>query len=147
MNLNRLRWFATLVACAIGFNCRTAPKSTASQEYVSIDCPAGDITLTLSPSLAFELVLRHWDSAENRHTSEERLAGTWSRTGETIDLASGSTTLRYRLTKIPLTIGRFSASVEAFSWVSSSGTFADSFNLLSRVAVDAMILKARQGAK
>ncbi len=42
-----------------------------SNEYVSIDCPKGDITLKLQLDGAYSLELKHWDPKQNRHTRSE----------------------------------------------------------------------------
>jgi len=128
-------------------SCGSKSEPAAKREYVSVDCPAGDISLELFPGGAFDLVLRHWNESEARHTGEERLSGTWSEAGDVIDLTSGAIALRYRATMIPMSVGSHRASVEAMSFVSSSGTFADSFNLLSRASTDALFNAAAADMK
>jgi hypothetical protein len=113
-----------------------------SNEYVSIDCPKGDITLKLQPDGAYSLELKHWDPKQNRHTRSESLSGRWRMNGKRLVLV-GAGELVYERNSNSLTVGQHSASIDGFSWQSSSpSTFADKFTLVERKAVDALLLKA-----
>lgn len=113
-----------------------------STEYVSLSCPAGDITLRLENNNAFVLTLKHWDNATQRHTKTETIAGAWSYSGGVLSL-KGTGQLTYRRDKAALKVGSHSGEIDAFTWVSSSDpTFADGFQLVERVAVDNLFSKA-----
>lgn len=105
-------------------------------EYVSIDCPKGDITLFLDKNGSFILELKYWDNQALRHTHSEKISGEWSYKNNELALKSEGN-LIYKRDKSVLTIGKKSASIDSFYWVSStSKTFADSFALIERIEID-----------
>lgn len=50
---------------------------TKPDQYVSMDCEKGDITLSLNPDQTFELAILFWDNATHQHKGQERLKGIW----------------------------------------------------------------------
>jgi hypothetical protein len=111
-------------------------------EYVSIDCPKGDITLMLNKDGKFSLELKHWDPKQNRHTRSETLVGSWSLSGKKLVL-SGSAQVTYERAPSAMTVGSYSANIDGFKWRhSSKPTFADTFSLMERKATDDLLLRA-----
>ena len=116
--------------------------SSVAYEYVSIDCPAGDITLRLEETGKFLLELKHWDPKLNRHTFSETISGKWRLSGKQL-LLSGNSSISYKREFIAMTIGHHSASIDSFVWEHSSvHTFADKYSLAERRAVDELLRKA-----
>ncbi len=113
-----------------------------ASEYVSIDCPKGDITLLLKNNGTFSLELKYWDSKQNRHTHSETLSGSWRISGKSLVL-SGSTDINYQREPTAMTIGSYSDHIDGFKWVKSSKpTFVDTFTLVERKATDALFMRA-----
>ncbi|MES2877757.1 MAG: hypothetical protein V4713_04990 [Pseudomonadota bacterium] len=111
-------------------------------EYVSIDCPAGDISLQLKPDHTFVLVLKHWDAKAQTHSKTETLDGSWSYTGDILVLKSRGN-ISYRRSKASMKVGDKAAEIDSFAWQSSAGpTFADRYMLVERVAVDSLFKSA-----
>lgn len=116
--------------------------SPGASEYVSIDCPKGDITLALSKDGTFMLELKHWDPKQNRHTHRESLTGKW-RIAEKKLVLTGSVELRYLRELSAMTVGSHSGNIDSFKWESSSKpTFADTFSLVERKEVDDLFRRA-----
>ena len=113
-----------------------------SNEYVSIDCPKGDITLNLNKNGTFLLSLKYWNKKILKHTHSDKMSGKWKLKNNQL-LLSSNKNLIYKRDKIDLTVGEKSASIDSFNWVSSSGeTFVDSFTLVERIAVDKLFKSA-----
>ncbi|MEW6603036.1 MAG: copper resistance protein NlpE N-terminal domain-containing protein [Nitrospirota bacterium] len=116
-------------------------------EYVSIDCPQGDISLILKTDNSFKLEIKYWSQTENRHTHAERINGTWSSKGETLTL-SGNVELTYIKDKTDLTVGSRSASIPSLKFLKGSlSTFANGFELVERTKVDKLFLEATKEQK
>ncbi len=112
-------------------------------EYVSIDCPKGDITLQLLGNSSFHLTLKYWSEKDHRHTHSDSISGTWRYRDGKLLLKSGESEaeLIYRRDKINMKVGSKSAAIDGFVWESSSQkTFADTFALVERNAVDRLFL-------
>ena len=111
-----------------------------AMEYVSVSCPAGDITLRLDKNKTFALSLRHWDENARKHTKTEAIGGTWSYVNNVLTL-KGKAELSYLRDKAALKMGSMGAEIDAFTWKRSSApTFADGFQLVERVAADKFFL-------
>ena len=111
-------------------------------EYVSIDCPKGDITLMLNKDGKFSLELKHWDPKNNRHTHSETLSGSWRLSGKNLVLSS-SVEVNYERERTAMTVGSYSDKIDSFEWrKSSKSTFVDTFTLMERKATDALLLRA-----
>lgn len=118
------------------------PQDVVAPEYVSIDCPAGDISLLLKPDHTFVLVLKHWDEKALTHNKTEMLAGAWSYTGDILALKSKGN-ISYRRSKASLKVGDKAAEIDSFAWQSSaSPTFADRYMLVERIAADSLFNSA-----
>ena len=110
--------------------------SLLSREYVSIDCPKGDITLLLNTDGVFGLELKIWNEETHSHTHSEKLSGKWSYSEGRLVL-SGAGTIIYQRDTAELTIGSKISNIDSLNWTSSSpATFADSFTLVEREEVD-----------
>lgn len=117
-------------------------QTNVASEYVSIDCPKGDIALELKPDRTFTLELKHWDSKINRHTDTERMAGTWHYASDVLTLR-GNGEMKYRRKKTSLKVGSHAAEIDSFMWQRSTiPTFADSFTLVERKITDELLLRA-----
>lgn len=113
-----------------------------ASEYVSIDCPKGDITLLLKKDGTFSVELKHWDPMQNRHTHSETLSGSWRLSGKNLIL-SGSIEVTYQREPTAMTVGSYSDNIDGFTWLKSSKpTFVDTFTLVERKATDALLLRA-----
>ena len=111
--------------------------SPLAPRYVSIDCPQGDLTLTLAHDSSFTLVLAHWDSTANQHTSREALRGHWGLRGTDLTLVSSSTELHYTRDVTDITLGIRRYRIDALQCKASKNpTFADSYMLVEQQAID-----------
>lgn len=107
-----------------------------AHEYVSIDCPKGDMTLLLNDNGKFSLGLKHWDSTQNKHTRTENLSGNWRISDKKLTLL-GSAIIEYVREPSSMKIGDNAVTIDGFKWLhSSKPTFADTFILVERKAVD-----------
>ena len=107
-----------------------------ANEYVSIDCPKGDMTLVLNDNGKFSLELKHWDSKHNKHTLTENLSGNWRMTDKKLTLL-GDVMIEYVREPSSMKIGDSAVAIDGFKWLrSSKPTFADTFILVDRKAVD-----------
>jgi hypothetical protein len=117
-------------------------KEVVALEYVSIDCPAGDISLQLNPDHTFVLVVNHWDAKALTHSKTEALDGSWSYTGDILVLKSRGN-ISYRRSEASMKVGDRAAEIDSFAWQSStSPTFADRYMLVERIAVDSLFKSA-----
>jgi len=131
---------AILLSLLAGGEASSVP--LVAYEYVSVDCPEGDITLKLETTGVFLLVLKHWDAKLSRHTSSETLSGNWSISGRQLSL-SGSSNVVYKREPTAMTVGPHSASIDGFVWVQSSApTFADKYDLVEKSAMDDLFHRA-----
>lgn len=109
-------------------------------EFVSIECPKGDISLTLNKDQTFLLELKYWDPQTNSHTHSENMKGHWNFDGDTLIL-SGSVESKYKRDKMTLSIGPKSTTINGLKWLSSTpSNFADGFDLVDREATDKFFL-------
>jgi hypothetical protein len=107
-----------------------------AHEYVSIDCPKGDMTLLLNQDGKFSLELKHWDSTQNKHTRTENLSGNWSIADKKLTLL-GNVNIEYVREPSSMKIGKNAVAIDGFNWLrSSKPSFADTFTLVERKAVD-----------
>jgi hypothetical protein len=105
---------------------------------VSIDCPVGDITLTLGDDGVFLLVLAIWDPVVRDHVGRRMLRGHWRRVEEYVELDAERRRLRYRIATPDEIVRYLDAPPRAGSalrWERSDlPTFADGFTLVERAA-------------
>lgn len=132
--------FALLVALVTSVSAYA--ELPVASEYVSIDCPKGDITLVLKKDGTFSLELKHWDPQQYRHGHSETLSGSWRLSGKNLIL-SGSVEVNYQREPAAMTVGRYSDNIDGFRWLNSSKpTFVDTFTLVERKATDTLLLRA-----
>ncbi len=102
-------------------------------EYVSTDCPTGQITLTLSRDGGFTLALAIWDPVVRDHVGWRTLTGRWSIEDGHLLLLGHARSLSYGLIADDGSSAGDAAGVPALHWERSSlPTFADGFDLVAR---------------
>jgi hypothetical protein len=127
-------FFSLLVALLFCGNVHA--ELTVAHEYVSVDCPKGDITLIMNNDGTFSLELKHWDSKKNIHTQHETFSGKWRLSGKKLILSS-AVEVSYERNSTSITVGSYSANIDSFTWErSSKPTFVDTFSLVERKTLD-----------
>jgi hypothetical protein len=123
--------------------------SSFAGSYVSLQCPDGDIELTVRADRSCTIEKKRWDSSENRHTKTLKLDGTWQAEGGILTLRFSSAQMRYRRkTDNKLTAGTVSAVIPGLEFVDSTRNDAfDHIALLDKPQVDAFLLSSIPGAK
>jgi hypothetical protein len=102
-------------------------------EYVSTDCPTGQITLTLSRDGGFTLALAIWDPVVRDHVGWRTLNGNWNAGEERLTLSSRARELSYGLEFEEGASAPDSRIATVLHWERSSlPTFADGFDLVAR---------------
>ncbi len=102
-------------------------------EYVSTDCPTGQITLTLTRDGGFTLALAIWDPVVRDHVGWRTLSGNWDADEERLTLSSRARELTYGLGPLESAAARGPRIVPVLRWERSSlPTFADGFDLVAR---------------
>ena len=102
-------------------------------EYVSIDCPAGQITLTLARDGGFTLALAIWDPVVRDYVGWRTLTGHWTLEHEHLVLAAHARKLSYGVVPGSETENGVDASLPTLHWERSNlPTFADGFDLVAR---------------
>lgn len=102
-------------------------------EYVSTDCPAGQITLTLARDGGFTLALAIWDPVVRDHVGWRTLTGRWSIHDGRLVLSAHTRNLSYGLIPGDDDSAGAPPSVPVLHWERSSlPTFADGFDLVAR---------------
>ena len=108
------------------------PRSELVLEYVSTDCPTGQITLTLARDGRFTLVLEIWDPVVDDHVGLSTLTGHWSVQRGRLELTARARNLSYGLVPSDDADSE-SGTVSALRWERSNlPTFADGFTLIAR---------------
>lgn len=101
-------------------------------EYVSTDCPAGQITLTLARDGAFTLALAIWDPVVRDHVGWRTLTGRWTLEQEHLVLSAHARNLSYGIVRGSEAEGD-DARGPWLHWERSNlPTFADGFDLVAR---------------
>ncbi len=102
-------------------------------EYVSTDCPAGQITLTLSRDGGFTLALAIWDPVVRDHVGWRTLTGRWSIEDGRLLLLGHARNLSYGLISQDGSAVEGASRAPALHWERSSlPTFADGFDLVAK---------------
>ncbi len=102
-------------------------------EYVSTDCPTGQITLTLSHDGGFTLALAIWDPVVRDHVGWRTLTGRWSIDEGRLTLSGRARDVSYGIVFEDGTAEPDASPVPALHWERSSlPTFADGFDLVAR---------------
>jgi len=124
-----------------------APTRQLPSRYVSIDCPAGDITLTLAEDGSFNLDLAHWNEATATHTSHDVLTGGWRVSGSVLTLQMGDLELQYVQDTAAIRLGSREYRIASLRWsASTKPTFADGLWLLEQEAIDRALKEATPDA-
>ena len=127
---------------AVIFTGTAIANPTIALEYVSIDCPSGDITLSLNENGSFLLEIKYWSKKLNKHTHSEKISGKWKINDNTLTLKD-KVTITYKRDKSELTVADKSASIDSFFWLNSTAKiFADTFTLIERKEIDKLFTSA-----
>ncbi len=111
--------------------------SPLAPRWVSIDCPRGDLTLTLAADGTFALHMAYWDEESEEHTHSELLEGRWNAQGRSLSLLAPDTTLRYVQDTTLITVGYRRHRIPSLRWAESThATFADTYPLGEEKAFD-----------
>ena len=103
-------------------------------EYVSTDCPAGQITLTLARDGGFTLALAIWDPVVRDHVGWRTLTGRWTLGSDRLLLTAHARNLSYSLVaRDGSSLHEGDPAVPVLHWERSNlPTFADGFDLVAR---------------
>jgi hypothetical protein len=102
-------------------------------EYVSTDCPTGEITLTLASDGGFTLALAVWDPVVRDYVGWRTLTGRWMIGSGHLVLSAHARDLSYGLVSADGSTSDDTAHIPALRWERSSlPTFADGFDLVAR---------------
>ena len=101
-------------------------------EYVSTDCPTGQITLTLARDGGFTLALAIWDPVVRDYAGWRTLTGRWTLEHDHLVLTGYARELSYGLVRGNEAATEGGAQLPALHWERSSlPTFADGFDLVA----------------
>lgn len=120
------------------------PKASKPEKYVSMDCQAGDITLTLNPDQTFDLTILLWDKATRQHTAQESVKGNWTKADKVLTLTTADkNVIKYELTATNMKIGNneLKSRIYAFKF-NGKKFFATGFNLSDQEESDKFLLNA-----
>ena len=122
-------------------------RATLGEQYVSITCPAGDITLTLNDDHTFELSISFWDETKQAHSGQEAVSGRWIKYDKVLMLVtSEGDEVRYDQNLTAMGVGNAKADVMTYRFKSSQQDFfATGFDLLEKGAVDDVLRKGVTG--
>jgi hypothetical protein len=102
-------------------------------EYVSTDCPTGQITLTLASDGGFTLALAIWDPVVRDYVGWRTLTGRWTIESDHLMLSAHARNLSYGLISEDGSADENAPRIPALHWERSSlPTFADGFDLVAR---------------
>jgi hypothetical protein len=115
-----------------------------TEQYVSMDCQTGDITLTLNPDKTFDLTILFWDRKTNQHTGHESVKGNWVKSGKVLTLTTNDKNIIiYELTTTNMKIGDHEINSKTYRFKSNEKDFfATKFDLLEREQTDDFLMKA-----
>ena len=115
-----------------------------AEQYVSMDCPAGDITLTLGSDQTFDLTILFWDENTNQHTGQETIKGHWTKANRFVTLTSSDNNkIVYELTTTHMKIGLNEINAITYGFISNDhDTFASGYGLLEKEQTDEFLLRA-----
>src|SRR4051812_19073343 len=83
-------------------NCDKLSQMPKTEQYDSMDCQAGDITLTLNPDKTFDLTILFWDRNTRQHTGQESVKGNWLKMDKILTLSTNDNNkIIYELTTSP----------------------------------------------
>lgn len=115
------------------------PTKPLLEQYVSLECQAGDITLTLHNDHTFDLNIQLWNEETQEHIGEENIEGNWEKSERELTLTtSENQIIVYTLSTERLKIK--DRELDAVSYQFKSNTknfFGTHFNLLDKNQTDA----------
>jgi hypothetical protein len=119
-------------------------KPSLTEQYVSMDCQTGDITLTLNSDKTFDLTILFWDDKTNKHTGQESLKGSWIKSNKTLTINSDNgNKVMYELTTTSMKIGDQEINNKTYAFKSNDKDFfASKFDLTEKEQVDKFLLNA-----
>ena len=125
-------------------NSNKPPQTTKTEQYVSMDCQMGDITLTLNPDQTFDLTILFWDNNTHQHTGQESVKGNWVKAGKVLTLTSNDQNkIIYELTTINMKIGDHEINSMAYGFKSNDNDFfATHFDLLEKEQTDEFLINS-----
>jgi len=123
-------------------------KTILTEQYVSIDCPTGDITLTLNSDQTFDLVILFWDNESQKHTGNESVKGKWYKSDKDLVLITKNNTIIYEVTTTNMKIGNLELNAFSYGFKSNDKDFfATDYKLVEQAKTDEFLLKAIKNHK
>ena len=119
-------------------------QTTKTEQYVSMDCQAGDITLTLNPDQTFDLTILFWDNNIHQHTGQESVKGNWVKADKNLTLTTtDKNKIIYELTTTNMKIGDHEINSTTYGFKSNDKDFfATGFGLLEKEQTDEFLINA-----
>ena len=119
-------------------------QTNKTEQYVSMDCQTGDITLTLNPDKKFDLTILFWDNKTNQHTGQQSVMGNWSKLDKILTLITNNQNkIVYELTKTNMKIGDHEINCITYGFKSNDKDFfATHFDLLEKGQTDEFLINA-----
>ena len=119
-------------------------QTTKTEQYVSMDCQTGDITLTLNPDKTFDLTILFLDNNTHQHTGQESVKGNWVKVDKILTLTtSDNNKINYELTTTNMKIGDLEINSVTYGFKSNDKDFfATSFELLEKGQTDEFLINS-----
>jgi hypothetical protein len=124
-------------------------QTNETEQYVSMNCQTGDITLTLNPDMTFNLIILFWDSKTNQHTGQEIVKGNWTKDEKRLTLiTSDNNKIIYDSKTTNMKIGNIEINAMTYGFISNDKAFfGTSFDLLEKGQTDKFLLEATKQKK
>lgn len=118
--------------------------TTKREQYASMDCQTGDITLTLNPDQTFDLTILFWENNIHQHTGQESVKGSWVKADKILTLTtSDNNKIIYELTNTNMKIGDLEINSGTYGFKSNDKDFfATGFGLLEKGQTDEFLINA-----
>ncbi len=115
-----------------------------TEQYVSMDCKTGDITLTLNSDQTFDLTILFWDGKTNQHTGQESVKGNWVKTDKVLTLTTNDKNkIIYELTTTNMKIGDHEINSTTYDFKSNDKNFfATHFDLMEKGQTDEFLINS-----
>jgi len=112
------------------------------EEYVSLTCEKGDITLSLDGGDFFKMIILWWDSKTGKHTGKDSISGKWRKHGKDLELkASDGNVIKYSMTTTKMNIKDKEVVCPTYGFRSNSKEFfGTSYDLLERKQADSFFM-------
>ena len=119
-------------------------QTNKKEQYVSMDCQTGDITLTLNSDQTFDLTILFWDGKTNQHTGQESVNGKWVKADNVLILTtSDKNKISYELTTTNMKIGDLEINSATYGFKSNDKDFfATNFDLLEKGQTHEFLINA-----